>query len=405
MDLKEKLKYYQSDKSQKISEKSHHYEEIARVLGGQLLEADRLPIIKIEKFEEYTWTIPSHQDYVKTSVHIPLLTKNQFTDHISLNDILIFDLETTGLAGGTGTYPFLIGFGEFEEKGLRIVQYFLPDYGREISAFLDFREMTKRKKILLSYNGKSYDYPLIRNRFILNRIENSLEHYTHLDLLHLARRLWKNSLPSCSLTSIEENILYFSRWQDIDGGLIPQEFFNFLQTGHTIQMERIICHNQQDIVSLARLLLRLHAIENSIYADVWSKTELVTMLDIAISLSDLDRVEPILEKLAMEVQSIPAHILINYSRLLKRFKRWDQARSIWEHLLDNGAAILFACEELAKFYEHQKNIYTLAIEYVNRALKYLDLMQEIESITDGENIRNRFIHRLTRLECKLQASS
>ena len=169
-------------------------------------------------------------------------------------------------------------------------------------------------------------------------------------------------------------------------------------------MERVIRHNQQDIISLARLLLRLHAIENSIYGDSWSQTELITMFDIAISLNDFERVEPILDKLQSNFQKIPDRILINYSLLLKRSGMWDQARFVWEHLLNKGTAVLFACEELAKFYEHQQNVYTMAIEYSNRAIRYLELMQEIESVTDNVDIRNNFAYRLARLESKLQSN-
>jgi len=151
MDLRDKLKYYQTEKQQVLPTRVYHLEEIATSLGGEILENDTLPIIKIEKYEPFHQIDPIISNELFTSVHLPLLTKNQFRDPISLADFLVFDLETTGLAGGTGTYPFLMGFGLFEQNGIRIYQYLLPEFGREISAYLDLSAIWNNKNIFLSY--------------------------------------------------------------------------------------------------------------------------------------------------------------------------------------------------------------------------------------------------------------
>ncbi|MCK4753687.1 MAG: ribonuclease H-like domain-containing protein [Calditrichia bacterium] len=402
MDLQDKLKYYQSERKETLPEKEHHHEEIAFTLEGTILEGDTLPIVKIEKFESYGHFNPTITNQNYSSVHLPLLTKKQFEDPISLEDFLVFDLETTGLAGGTGTYPFLMGFGTFEKEGIRIYQYFLPDFGREISVFLDMKALWAEKNVLLSYNGKSYDYPLLRNRLILNRVDNPFESYNHLDLLHLTRRLWKHALPSCSLDTIEERIFSFNRWRDIDGSLIPQAYFTFLQTGDMNDIKRIVDHNQQDIISLARLLFYLHQVENNEMNSGFPDQELVSMFNIAVNISDLGRIEPIIKSLAAKDKKLPNQSLKSYSLLLKKQKKWPQALEIWQKFIEKGEEIIFACEELAKFYEHREINIKQAIEYTNRAIDFLNIVKEIEAKEGNDDIRDRFNHRLNRLNYRLR---
>jgi len=402
MDIKDKLKYYQSEKKQVLPEKEHRIEDIAKVLGGSILENETLPVIKIERFEKYTDIDPTISNQSFSSVNLTLLTKKQFREPLLLEDFLIFDLETTGLAGGTGTYPFLMGFGIFEENGIRIYQYFLPEFGREISAYLDLKRLWTDKSTLLSYNGKSFDYPLLRNRLILNRIDNPFEGYRHLDLLHLTRRLWKNVLPSCSLGTIEERIFNFNRWRDIDGSLIPQAYFTFLQTGDSSDIKRIIDHNQLDIVSLARLLFYLHQIENNELNSDFPDREKISMFNIAVSISDLVRLEPIINSFASENKKLPNQSLKNYSILLKRQNKWPMALEIWQNFIDNGEEIMFSCEELAKYYEHKKKNIEKAIDYTKRAIDFFSIVEEIQVQKEIGEKKGRFEYRLNRLSIKLE---
>jgi len=402
MDLKEKLKYYQTAEKPPETEKKVRYEEIAASLGGDLIEADSLPVIRIESHFPYDRV--NLEDIFESgfTVHLPLLTKNQFPGKISLQEILIFDLETTGLAGGTGTYPFLLGFGHFEEGGVRLYQYFLPDYGREISAFLDMRRLFEDKNVLLSYNGKSFDVPLLKNRMIMNRMENPFASFSHLDLLHPARRLWREVLPSCSLDTIEEEVFLFRRFQDIDGGLIPQAYFDFLQGGDWGMIRRIIWHNQQDIVSLGRLLLHMHRIENHHRSETHTTEELLSMFNVAVNSQDLPGSLALYEKLSLYRKKIPDRSLLKYSLLLKRRHKWAEALLIWKGFLEKSSEILFAAEELAKYYEHQEKKPRQALDYTNRALQYIDLMAELmEPDQAMREARKLFIHRLWRLDEKI----
>jgi hypothetical protein len=294
-----------------------------------------------------------------------------------------------------------MGFGIFEKNGIRIYQYFLPEFGREISAYLDLTTLWSKKNILLSYNGKSYDYPLIRNRLILNRIDNPFEDYKHLDLLHLSRRLWKNVLPSCSLGTIEEQIFLFKRWRDIDGSLIPQAYFTFLHSGDISDIKRIIDHNQQDIISLARLLFYLHKIENIEKDSDFPSRELVSMFNIAIKISDPVRIEPIMNSFTAGNIKLPTQSLKIYSLLLKRQKKWPQALEIWQNFIKIGDEIMFSCEELAKYYEHKEMNIDKAIAFTNRALDFINIVEDIQADEQNKDKKSRFNHRLIRLTDKL----
>lgn len=401
MDIKKKLKYYYGEQKEAASSGDNYISSLGKELGGYVIEPEGLPILKIESFEKYSTIDPQDEFKWPYLISIPLLSRKQFTGGIDPGQILIFDLETTGLAGGTGTYPFLIGFGCFEVAGIRIYQYLLPDYGREISAFSDMLTMIKDKRILLSFNGKSFDYPLIRNRLIINRVDNPFKEFAHLDLLHSARRLWKNYLPSCSLEMIEQKILHFSRWRDIDGYMIPHAYFNFLNTGDTFQLNQIIKHNQQDIFSLARLLFHMHRVENGVNNKVTVDHEFVPLFDLAVKIGDTKEINSVLDRVDIKQVNLPTHSLKNYSLVLKREKNWLEAVSIWKNLLDDGIEVLFVCEEMAKFYEHHEKSASKAMEYTDRALKYLSDLDEIGIVSDLDKKHNRFNHRLNRLNFKI----
>ena len=402
MDIKDKLKYYRQSAAEESKPKQVdiHLVNLAETLRGTLIEKETLPVILIESFQAYTSDESDYLARIKSKISVPLLTKNQFTKPIPLSDILIFDLETTGLAGGTGTYPFLIGFGIFEDEGIRTRQYFLPDFGREISAYLDMRLMLKNSRVLLTYNGKSFDYPLIRNRMIMNRVDNPFESHAHLDLLHPARRLWKSSLSSCALDHIEEEIFLFGRLNDIDGALIPSAYFDFLQTGLTEKIERIISHNQQDIFSLARLLFYMDQTEAGEYQFPRSVSEVNAILDLAVNTASFDKIDSLINEFTQRQRKIPADTLVAYSLLLKRHDQWKKAVEIWEMLLSRGEEILFSFEELAKYYEHRVKQHKKAIEYTNRAIQYIDFINELKEDERLYEYRQLFTHRLWRLNIK-----
>lgn len=404
MDLGEKLKYYQTNSDKQQHRISSFYGNLCDELKGYRLNPDESSPIKIEYFLPYDFFLPYPFQMEKPFISIPLLSRGQFLSEFSLYNILIFDLETTGLAGGTGTYPFLIGFGIFEKNGVRLYQYFLPDYGMEAAAFLDIRNLSEKRNIILSYNGKSFDYPLLNNRYILNRLDNPFKRYAHLDLLHIARRLWKTSLLNCSLENIEREIFLFERLQDIESGLIPFAYFEFLRNGALHQIKKILTHNQQDLISLARLLIHFNRKENAWLEDQVSHHELQMLCKLAIHTMNLERADFYLEEINIREVALTPELMSAFSLLLKRKGKWSRAEKIWLNFISNGSNILFAHEELAKYYEHRKKDLMQAKFHTEQALKYITIVDEINDQKQHSENGIKFEQRLGRLNKKIVAS-
>ena len=188
---------------------------------------------------------------------------NQDISPVSVENLLFFDLETTGLSGGAGTVAFLAAFGRLvlpgvqEKTGLpprhdlRITQYLLLDYPGE-SDFLDaVTAEFSGNPLVVSYNGKSFDSQILKTRCLMNGIQPP--QYLHADLLHPARRLWKRIIESCSQGNIEEKILGLDRSDDIPGALAPDIWFGFLRSGNTGALTGICEHNRRDIRGLASI--------------------------------------------------------------------------------------------------------------------------------------------------------
>jgi uncharacterized protein YprB with RNaseH-like and TPR domain len=163
------------------------------------------------------------------------------------------DTETTGLAGGSGTYAFLIGVGWIDDEGFRVRQYFMRDYNEEASSLHALNELLAGFDVLITYNGKSYDQPLLETRFTMNRARTPFARMEHLDLLYGARRLFKLRLENCRLVNLENQILAIEREGDVPGEMIPYLYFEYLRSRRAHRLAPVFKHNVLDIVSLACL--------------------------------------------------------------------------------------------------------------------------------------------------------
>ena len=172
---------------------------------------------------------------------------------VSVNDMLFIDTETTGLAGGMGTIPFLIGAAYFEGGQLQLEQWLLEEPGREAPLLRALAHRMRQRRCLVTYNGKSYDWPLLRNRFVLNRIA-AISPARHLDLVHGARRLFKRRLKNVRLIDLEERVLGFKRQNDVAGALIPRLYWQAVRTGRPGKLAAVVEHNRWDLLALVALL-------------------------------------------------------------------------------------------------------------------------------------------------------
>jgi len=173
-------------------------------------------------------------------------------------ELLLLDTETTGLAGGTGTLAFLVGVSWWEGEGLVTRQYFLAGPGREAALLSDLRRLGKRFRVVMTFNGASFDLPLLRTRSLMNRLPDPLAELVSWDLLVPARRLWGRLLPDCRQQTLEVEVCGRRRGRgDIEGSQIPQTWFDFLGTGEVGLLPSVLRHNRRDMVGMADLLRRI----------------------------------------------------------------------------------------------------------------------------------------------------
>jgi uncharacterized protein YprB with RNaseH-like and TPR domain len=168
-----------------------------------------------------------------------------------------FDTETTGLAGGTGTRAFQLGLGDWQRDGFRLRQLTLTTLGAEPAMLDAFATWFEPDDVLVSYNGRSYDAPLLATRYRLARRASPLVPLSHLDLLYPVRRRYRGVWPNCRLATIERELLGIVRDDDLPGSEAPRAWRDYLRGGSAADLRRVGAHNRQDLVSLARLLMRL----------------------------------------------------------------------------------------------------------------------------------------------------
>ncbi|HSR66298.1 MAG TPA: ribonuclease H-like domain-containing protein [Acidobacteriota bacterium] len=309
-------------------------------------------------------------------------------------DLLFFDTETTGLAGGAGTYVFLIGVGFFRHDEFRLFQLFLPDYASE-RVFLDrlaelMDDGGRPFRQLVSFNGKSYDLNLLANRFILQRRPDPFAGLRHLDLIHPCRILWRGCFENCALQTLERNLLDLQRQDDIPSHLIPQTYFDFLRTGNFRPLASVFQHNRIDIVSMVALLsLAASVVKDPVrhnFADPLSAARLHQLR------GSYENAARILEK-ALSVHDSTSRTLAwlrELAYLKKRLGHPEAALDLWrEYLMNHPHPPREAYEEAAKILEHQSKDLDSALRTVDRAL-------------DAYPDHPALSHRRYRLHCKIQ---
>jgi uncharacterized protein YprB with RNaseH-like and TPR domain len=255
--LRDRLKTIQEQKKKEIIKHEKKHESALNPEDCPALTAlgwasCGFKVLKREVFKDSPFK-PAAALPPEISIIIPDLAGRKLPEY---GDFLFFDLETTGLSGGAGTLAFLAAFGRIVKDGaaekLRITQYLLLDYPGEndfIGAVL--KEFTNAG-VIVTYNGKCFDSQILKTRCFMNGIKPP--EYYHADLLHPARRLWKNIIQDCSQGSIETRILGLDRSGDIPGALAPEIWFEFLKTGSIGRLTGICDHNASDISGLAAVL-------------------------------------------------------------------------------------------------------------------------------------------------------
>lgn len=283
--------------------------------------------------------------------------------NIKLDEMVFFDTETTGLAGGNGTVAFLVGVGRVVGNNFIVKQFLLNDYHQETSMLNEFVESLKGAKAIVTYNGKSFDAPLLKTRSILNRIELELDKYEHYDLLHACRRVYSRRIKRCKLTDIEEKILDIKRVDDIPGAEIPEIFFRYLKYKESTMLDKVIEHNLYDILALAQIA----ALLSKSYKTPCDLEYVEDKYSIARAMYLQGEME-LSKELFTELKDKSNDAKSLLADILKRDKQYENAIELYDEL-----AILSKFDtkyeiEIAKIAEHKLKDFELAIKYINSAL-------------------------------------
>lgn len=319
---------------------------------------------------------------------------------VDLSRALFVDTETSGLAGGTGTFAFLIGVGFVEEDRFRVTQFLLRNPLGEAAMLEELAVLAAGRRDLVTYNGGSFDLPLLETRFALNGARSPFRGARHLDLLHPARRLFKPRHENARLSTLERELLEVERDDDIPGDRIPQVFFDFLRYGHHPAMESVLAHNRYDIVTLAALALRaLERMDDDWHSDdpadlhgaghhFWRRGEsevAIPLLERALSagLSGRNR----------------DRCLLDLGERRKQLGDWPGAMDLWREVSSvDSRERLDVLVWLAKHEEHQRKDPARALTHVE------DALERLPRIEMGRETSRRYRKELERRAARLQKS-
>ncbi|HEX6502330.1 MAG TPA: ribonuclease H-like domain-containing protein [Terriglobales bacterium] len=317
---------------------------------------------------------------------------------------LFLDTETTGLAGGSGTYAFLVGVAWWEDGGLEIEQFFLREYSEERSMLFALRERIAEHPVLVTFNGKSFDWPLLETRYRMSRRISVPTFRAHLDFLHPARNLWRLRLGSVRLSELERHVLGWDRGADLLSGLIPQIYFDFLRGGPPERLVPVLNHKQMDLRGLAALSSRILSLLGDAENLGQDGLELFGVSRICEKRGQHTRARKLYEKsiasfLPTETDRAARRSL---ARLAKREGDFELACELWKDAVGNSRHGYEAYEQLAIYYEHKARDREQAQQIVRQALTELRRAFQVGDLTPGayREFKARFDRRMERLERK-----
>lgn len=295
-------------------------------------------------------------------------------------ELLFLDTETTGLSGGAGTVAFLVGVGEIRQHELIVQQYLMRDYDEEVFVLQHVLAHLQHSQLLITYNGKSFDMPLLASRFVMHRMRMP-DDLAHADILHAARRVWKMRLGRCSLAALEDKIYHEPRMDDLPGAEVPQRYFDYLKQHDLSLLEDILRHNAQDIRTLARLtytLAQLH--ENPLSAehtqDIFSLGRVCERSGHMQSARACYR--------AADSGSISA---LSRERLASTYRRecsYEQAAMIYEKMISSHQGGAQPYIALAKLLEHRLRDIPRAADIARKGLLYLSDHSALDARTQAQ---------------------
>jgi len=315
---------------------------------------------------------------------------------------VFLDIETTGLSGGVGTVPFLVGCGYFDQGAFRTTQFFMHDFAAERALLHVVADFLAATPFIVTYNGRSFDVPVMEMRWLFHRVPPPLEDLPHLDMLPPARRLWRHEENggerSCRLITLSEVLLGHVRVGDVPGFEIPQRYFDYVRHGDAEPLQAVLEHNRLDLVALAAITARAQRLVcdgAEAARDAGECLALGRMYRRAGQLAEAEAAFRRVARMAIAARPVREDAMHQLALLLRRQRRHDEAARVWQDLLAFGhgvsAAAREAVEALAIHHEHRARDLQRARELAARAL---------QAERDPRR-RDAVRHRLARLDRKL----
>ena len=319
---------------------------------------------------------------------------------IPLSRFAFLDTETSGLAGGTGTYAFMVGIARFIDDHFVLRQFFMRDPAEEPAMLEAIAQFLAPAQALVTFNGKAFDAPLLATRYRLHHIPIPFEGYGHLDLLPLARRLWRDRLESRALKYLEQHILGLSRSSDeVPGYEIPWLYFDYLKSGDARPLAGVFYHNAMDVVAMAALLAHVNdVIQNPYDGRVEYGLDFVALGKLFEDLGHWEEAARLFERgLQLGVGEADFGLAVKRLSILQK-KRGDfeEALRLWEDAAVNGH--IYAHIEMAKYYEHKCRDVSTALKWTRSALEHLKQADLPDYVR--KHWLDEINHRLARLERK-----
>jgi uncharacterized protein YprB with RNaseH-like and TPR domain len=321
-----------------------------------------------------------------------LITKDARLKGIDFNRTLFLDTETTGLAGGTGTYAFMVGVGSFQGEGFAVLQLFMRNHSEERAVLSLLEGLLDNHDFLVTFNGKNFDIPLLETRFILSRLNSPLADKPNYDLLFPSRRIWRKAYHNCQLITLEAQLLDIDRGDDIPSEWIPYLYFDFVRTGDARKISRVFRHNRMDLLSMVILAHRIHlTYHDPSAANPRRGVEQLVLGKLFMEHGLIGKATACLEEALKRCdEDFQWEAMKSLSLAYKREGQWERSAALWEDMISwDGMRSSFPYVELAKYYEHRVKDYWKALEVVRRAFEAVDNL--------GLSERNALLHRQRRV--------
>jgi len=259
------------------------------------------------------------------------------------------------------------------------------------------------REFIASFNGKSFDIPLLRNRFILNRIDSVLDDLIHIDILHPARRIWKRRLNSCDLVNLEYAVLGEERIGDIPGEMIPQIYFEYIRKRQAILLRDVLEHNYYDIVHLIILTMHIGKMIADPLESCRHEEDLYSLARYYYQNEHFSEALPLLQhlyELGKDPQLKKESMFI-LSMIYKKRGDTRASRDLFQALISTQKDHAEALQELAKYYEHKEKNYRSALELIDRGIEYSLFLQQLGKDSPLHDIKDDLIYRRNRLIKKI----